>query len=313
MTVLMDDDNHRHPTFLNITEAFKALSEESQTGDAVFVQFSGHGGRTLDDYGDAKTQSYDEVIVPSDANVSGLIRDTLIFKTLLAPMRYGVTVTIMSDCCDNGMMLEMPYSWTTMNEKKDSIAKVSSVLRVDGPSDGLGFRYKPALTACFSLSSQLSMNEDFSFVRFLKVVKTMYESSAFTQLGKTVGSALNPSVPTVPKRSKAKKPDTEEMKREKIVSTSAANSIFDVIDEACATSKKNSPAKSKGVVKRQDLPTQSLLDQVMNCTRAHGENDETDDEDTFRTQTYEESFDTEGLSFESMASMTDDDCSRRHK
>ena len=40
------------------------------------------------------------------------------------------------------------------------------------------------------------MNEDFSFVRFLKVVKTLYESSTFTQLGKTVGSALNPlSVP----------------------------------------------------------------------------------------------------------------------
>jgi hypothetical protein len=38
MTVLLDDDDHMHPTFLNITEAFKALSEESQPGDAVFVQ-----------------------------------------------------------------------------------------------------------------------------------------------------------------------------------------------------------------------------------------------------------------------------------
>ena len=48
MTILMDDDEHKHPTFLNITEAFKALSEQSQPGDAVFIQFSGHGGRVLD-------------------------------------------------------------------------------------------------------------------------------------------------------------------------------------------------------------------------------------------------------------------------
>lgn len=36
----------------------------------------------------------------------------------------------------------------------------------------------------------MSPNDDFSFIRFLKVVKTLYESSSFTQLGKTVRSAL---------------------------------------------------------------------------------------------------------------------------
>ena len=124
MTVLIDDDGYKHPTFLNITEAFKALSEESQPGDAVFVQFSGHGGRVLDAPIDSEAESYDEVIVPVDYRQSGLIRDTLIFKTLLAPMRYGVTVTIMIDCCDTGMVLELPYSWSTKGDKRDSLAKV---------------------------------------------------------------------------------------------------------------------------------------------------------------------------------------------
>ena len=36
----------------------------------------------------------------------------------------------------------------------------------------------------------MAPNEDFSFVRFLKVIKTLYESCTFTQLGRTVGSAL---------------------------------------------------------------------------------------------------------------------------
>ena len=36
----------------------------------------------------------------------------------------------------------------------------------------------------------MSLNNDFSFVRFLKVVKTLYESSVFTRIGKTVGAEL---------------------------------------------------------------------------------------------------------------------------
>ena len=127
MTVLLDDGDHKPPTFLNIVDAFKSLSEQSQPGDAVFVQFSGHGGRVLDPSPDADNESYDEVIVPCDYETSGLIRDTLIFKTLLAPMRFGVTVTIMIDCCDNGMVMELPYACGPKKDKKDSSSKVSAV------------------------------------------------------------------------------------------------------------------------------------------------------------------------------------------
>ena len=41
----------------------------------------------------------------------------------------------------------------------------------------------------------MSLNNDFSFVRFLKVVKTLYESSVFTKIGKTVGSELDKQLP----------------------------------------------------------------------------------------------------------------------
>jgi hypothetical protein len=125
MTILLDNDEHKHPTFLNITEALKALSEQSQPGDAVFIQFSGHGGRVLDAPIDAEAESYDEVIAPSDYATSGLIRDTLFFKTLLAPMRYGVTVTILIDSCDTGMVIDLPYAWSTRSDRLESLAKVS--------------------------------------------------------------------------------------------------------------------------------------------------------------------------------------------
>jgi hypothetical protein len=306
MTVLLDDDDHKHPTFLNITEALKALSEESQPGDAVFVQFSGHGGRILDDRRNSDDQSYDEVIVPSDYSVSGLIRDTLIFKTLLAPMRYGVTVTIMIDCCDNGMVMDLPYSWTARNERQETLAKVSA-RRIESTRN----------TICaistrsneYPFSPQLTMNEEFSFVRFLKVVRTLYETSTFTQLGKTVGSALTPAPP--PKRSRAKKVNAEEGITVKIASP-ISTSIFDVIDKAChITPSRDSPSsKQNGTIsKRQTVPSQSLMDQVMSCTLvAHPDDEDWDDDDTFNTRTYDEqSFDTVGMSYETAASVTEDD------
>ena len=127
MIILLDDENYAPPTFSNIVDAFRILSEESQPGDAVFVQFSGHGGRVLDAATDSEVESYDEVIVPCDYEQTGLIRDTLIFKTLLAPMRYGVTLTILIDCCDTGMLMELPYAWNAKSDKKGNVAKVRHV------------------------------------------------------------------------------------------------------------------------------------------------------------------------------------------
>jgi hypothetical protein len=163
------------------------------------------------------------------------------------------------------------------------------------------------------------MNEDFSFVRFLKVVKTLYETSTFTQLGKTVGSALTPAPPSTPKRLKAKK---AEAAGEATVDVSNPNtlSIFDVIDKAChiTQSSKNSASHRNGTVsKRHTIPSQSLLDQVMSCTLASpGDDEDSDDDDvTYNTRTYDEhSFDTEGMSYESIASVTvatEDDESRK--
>lgn len=128
MTVLIDDGEHKPPTFKNIIEGFKRLSEESQPGDVVFVQFSGHGSRVLGSTPDEEADTYDEVLAPVDYEQSGLIRDTLIFKTLIAPMRFGVTVTILIDTCDTGMMVDLPYVWSTRSDKPGKVAKVSVFL-----------------------------------------------------------------------------------------------------------------------------------------------------------------------------------------
>ncbi|KAL7539432.1 hypothetical protein ACHAXR_009284 [Thalassiosira sp. AJA248-18] len=164
MTVLMDDKKHKPPSHTNITQAFKTMAERSEPGDAVFVLFTGHGCRVLDSPIDETAESYDEALLPSDYEETGIIRDTLFFKTLLAPMRKGVTVTCIIDCCHTGAMIDLPYLWTTKGDKGDVLPK-------------------------------MTLNNDFSFVRFLKVVKTLYESSVFTRIGKTVGSELDKQAP----------------------------------------------------------------------------------------------------------------------
>ncbi|CAB9523147.1 Metacaspase-1 [Seminavis robusta] len=331
MTILLDDDTHKHPTHLNITEAFKALSEQSQPGDAVFIQFSGHGGRVLDSPIDSEAESYDEVIVPSDYSVSGLIRDTLIFKTLLAPMKYGVTVTILIDCCDTGMVLDLPYRWNTKNDRHDQLAK-------------------------------LSLNDDFSFVRFLKVVRTLYESSTFTQLGKTVGSVLNhnPNAPQPSSKNDQFASAHDEanheatsgiphhepaaMKEQDALAASASKSTHGSLlaslvsctspetpDDKETTKKQRGSRKDKkkggggesdaivpfgGEDQNDKAPTtQSLLEQMMgsrtplveqliNCTLAHAEDDYSDDE-TYNTRTVDGgSYSLDGSS--TFDTMTDD-------
>ena len=124
MNVLMDDKKHKQPTHTNITQAFKKLAEASQPGDAVFVLFTGQGCRVLDSPIDETAESYDEALLPADYEETGIIRDTLFFKTLLAPMRRGVTVTCIIDCCHTGVMIDLPYLWTTKGDKGEALPKV---------------------------------------------------------------------------------------------------------------------------------------------------------------------------------------------
>lgn len=256
MTVLLDDDKHKSPTFMNIVEAFKSLSEQSQPGDAVFIQFSGHGGRILDSPINNNVESYDEIIVPSDYSTSGVIRDTLIFKTLLAPMRYGVSVTIVIDSCDTGMVLDLPYSWSTRYDKLDTVAR-------------------------------MQQSENFSFVRFLKVVKTLYESSTFTQLGRTVGTALGQQ-PTV--EESFDEEDQEKAITDKKDSTIERAKTEDVQGSSFLDlcTPKGKPSRSGfGTVENNDRDALSLIEKMLGCNfLVHDIDDDFSDGETFANNTY---------------------------
>jgi hypothetical protein len=166
------------------------------------------------------------------------------------------------------------------------------------------------------------MNEDFSFVRFLKVVKTLYESSTFTQLGKTVGSALNPlSTPiysnkmeedlvgTSGNNGKNSKGVMKDGK--KSVRSPNSESLFDTFASACNIVQNNdSVRRDETMMSKDEQSTLTRKDTLLetmikSCTLlASPADDDFSDEDTFKTRTDDDqSYYSDGQSFESM---TDD-------
>ena len=140
---------------------------------------------------------------------------------------------------------------------------------------------------------QLSVNEDFSFVRFLKVVKTLYESSTFTQLGRTVGSALGSPDPEKFKTVVEKPNGGDSVQGNNSftdVSVDNHNAIYDVISRACSLSTKLVRDEKSGKKKKKKDGEETFLETMMNSCSAFvsPENDEDlldEDIETFQTRT----------------------------
>lgn len=117
MLILMDDGGRHHePTRKNITDAFVKMTEYSKSGDVVFIHYSGHGGRVVDTSGD-EDDGYDETLIPVDFNRTGQIVDDDILKILVKPMKAGVNVTVLMDCCHSGTVLDLPYRFSADDSK----------------------------------------------------------------------------------------------------------------------------------------------------------------------------------------------------
>lgn len=95
------------PTYENIVNALKRLTEVAQPGDQVLIHYSGHGGRatTTDEFKDIKGESgIDEVIVPMDLGDSEgrYLRDTELHLLLQNMVQKNLYVTLVLDSCHSG-------------------------------------------------------------------------------------------------------------------------------------------------------------------------------------------------------------------
>lgn len=95
------------PTYKNIVEGFKRITDVARPGDQVFVHYSGHGGRasTTEAFKQIKGENgLDEVLVPMDLgnSVGNYLRDTELNCLIKAMVDKGLLVTIVLDSCHAG-------------------------------------------------------------------------------------------------------------------------------------------------------------------------------------------------------------------
>lgn len=101
------------PTYKNIVNAFFELDKRTQSGDQIYIHYSGHGGRcatTPEFRGIKGDNGLDEVLVPMDLGDSegNYLRDTELQYLVKRLIRNDRFVTVVMDCCHAGGDLRAP-------------------------------------------------------------------------------------------------------------------------------------------------------------------------------------------------------------
>jgi len=94
-----DGDASTQPTKRNILRAFTKMTKLSQSKDVLFIQYSGHGGRSGNSL----------FLIPSDYKTAGEIKDEIILRDLIKAMPRNTYTTMLVDCCYSGTVGDLPY------------------------------------------------------------------------------------------------------------------------------------------------------------------------------------------------------------
>ena len=105
--VLMTDDTPIIPTKNNIVAEIKQLLNNANSGDGLFLSFSGHGVYLRDTNSDEKDR-LDEVIVSLDFEY---IIDDELNSLIRENLKKDVTLFALFDCCHSGTILDLRYQY----------------------------------------------------------------------------------------------------------------------------------------------------------------------------------------------------------
>jgi len=101
------EPSEQWPTYENMVAAFKRITQLAQSGDHVYIHYSGHGGRAKTIFTEAKgLNGLDEALVPTDIGNSETryLRDLELAKLLNDMVVKGLVVLVVLDSCHSGGM-----------------------------------------------------------------------------------------------------------------------------------------------------------------------------------------------------------------
>lgn len=134
---LMTDDTPNTPTKNNIMAEIKQLLNNANSGDILFLSFSGHGLNLKDKNVDEKDR-LDEVIVSLDFEY---IIDDELNSLIRENLKKDVTLFALFDCCHSGTILDLRYQYldSTSFNKNTQYTKYSetegNVIMISGCMD----------------------------------------------------------------------------------------------------------------------------------------------------------------------------------
>ncbi len=168
--------NEQPPTYKNIVNAFKDLTNQAKMGDQVYIHYSGHGGRAKTIYPELQKLrgDYDEGIVPMDVGMEGRYLRDLEIATLLKNMTdKGLIATLVFDSCHSGGATRGEDVAIRGNVNPDESERLTDSLVAD--KETLINNWK-ILTKTGNTDNWLPHNDDYVFIGACLPNQFAYES-----------------------------------------------------------------------------------------------------------------------------------------
>ena len=187
--LIMSDDTSKKPTKANILDEIKNLLTNSNSGDKLFLAFSGHGTTMKDIAGDEK-DGLDELFVPIDFNC---ISDDEIKLLINNNLKKDVTLFALFDCCHSGTILDLRYqyfdseNYDNSTENAKETETIGNVIMISGCRDNqtsadayINSKYQGAMTWAFL--DTVNKNPNLTWKELITTMRSSLKTTKYEQI-----------------------------------------------------------------------------------------------------------------------------------
>ena len=187
--LIMTDNTSKKPTKVNILNEIKNLLSNANSGDKLFLAFSGHG-TTIKDANSDEKDGLDEMFVPLDFNY---ISDDEIKIFINNNLKKDVTLFALFDCCHSGTILDLRYqyfdseNYDNSTENKKERETNGNIIMISGCRDNqtsadayINLKYQGAMTWAFL--DTVKKNPNLSWKDLITTMRSSLKTSKYEQI-----------------------------------------------------------------------------------------------------------------------------------